>query len=151
MVVQYGESKVNVVEPGAICSSNESVLHGDAGGGGSVGGGGGDIGGVGGVGGVGGGVGGGGDRGGGMSQWLSRRGVPNPLSSDDRARPGGEDCSGEMSTMAKSTGSHWVGKAPLRAKKRDSEVGRPKACELSTSTFIPCTMVALARGWPWIS
>ena len=60
MVVQYGESKVNVVEPGAICSSNESVLHGDAGGGGSVGGGGGDIGGDG-KGGGGDGKGGGGD------------------------------------------------------------------------------------------
>ena len=34
-----------------------------------------------------------------------------------------------MPTTAKSTDSHCVGQAPPREKERDSELGRPTACE----------------------
>ena len=86
-------------------------------------------------GGDGGGLGGGGDgEGGGGDGELSSDGGGCV---DGEGAEGGEG--GGMPTTAKSTGSHCGGQAPPRVEERDSERGRPTACELPTSNT--CTII----------
>ena len=101
---------------------------------------GGDGGRCGGQGGEGGDEGGGGDGGGSEGEGG---GGDGELSSDGGGCVDGEGAEGGegggMPTTAKSTGSHCGGQAPPRVEERDSERGRPTACELPTSNT--CTII----------